>query len=73
MADKRLLKVSRLDKIKDWFAIRILKATRVKYGPIMSEIRGEWYFIDHIGCIWKITYTGDIRNVPFQMQLLYRP
>lgn len=53
-------------RLKDKFALFLIKRLRVKSGPLMIEFRGNWYFIDFRGNIWLIQYT-DYDDIPLRL------
>ncbi len=49
-----------------WF---VLRQTRVRSGPLMFEVRGEWFFLDFKGDLYRLTYTGDYHGTPLIITL----
>lgn len=49
-----------------WF---ILRRTRVKSGPLMFEVRGEWFYLDFDGNLFRIRCTGDYSGTPLLITL----
>jgi len=66
------LKITWRDKLRNWIGMFFYKRLGVKAGPFMFHSRGEWWFIDHIGNIWIIRYTGRVENCPLQITLFHK-
>lgn len=67
----KIKKANWLDRLKDKLAMFIIRRTRVRYGPLMLEVMGEWFLIDTYGTIWRLQYTGDPSN-PIIITMLYK-
>ena len=68
----KLLKITLHDRIRNWIGMFWYRRLGVKAGPFMFYSRGEWWFVDHIGNIYIIRYTGDTYGCPLQINLFHK-
>lgn len=55
-------------KLMRYFFQLFLSIFRVKQGPLMFQVREEYWFIDYYGQIWVIRYTGQ-HDIPFSISI----
>ena len=62
------------ERINGWIGMFLYRRMGVKAGPFMFHSRGEWWFIDHWGCVWIIKYyPSGPGSCPLQINLFHRP
>lgn len=67
-----MTKITWKDRINNRIGMFLYKRIGIKCGPFMFYSRGQWWFIDHIGNIWIINYTGDYNGCPLIITLHHK-
>lgn len=65
----KIAKASWLRRMLDsawWF---VLRQTRVKSGPLMFEVRGEWFYLDFNGDLFRLRPTDGYDQSPLMITL----
>jgi hypothetical protein len=64
------LKLTWKDRVRSWIGVKLFKIIGIKSGPAMISARGEWYYIDFDGTIYRIRPTGTYDGSPLIIEVI---